>query len=361
MKKVLAAIAVALVGASLYSFTGRAGVSCSVPFTFQNNTTADATQVNSNFSALVTCLASAATAGANSDITSLLGLTTPLSPSLGGTGVFLGGTTGGSANAQTLSTTTPNSFALTPPNRVTFIAGFTNTGTMTLAVGSTAAQTVQRKTQIGARNTQGGEVVAGNAYTAVYGPGGTYILDGETIHVGELRNWAGLTVPPGHLLADGTCVSQTTYAELFNIIGSTYDPGGLCNPVTQFRLPDGRGTAWVGLDTGNRLTTQCAANIIAGTNSNVMGTLCGVQQQTITQAKLPAVNLSVSSITVTSNQYRTVSSFQNGTGGSINYIAPDSGFTPVSDTVGGSVPLGGSGQALATLQPVQVINKIIRY
>ena len=42
----------------------RAGVSCTLPFVLTNGTIADATQVMANYNALVTCLGSAAAAGA---------------------------------------------------------------------------------------------------------------------------------------------------------------------------------------------------------------------------------------------------------------------------------------------------------
>lgn len=60
----------------------------SLPFTLINGQTADATQVMSNFNQIVANgNTNAAANGANSDITSLAGLTTPLSLIQGGTGV----------------------------------------------------------------------------------------------------------------------------------------------------------------------------------------------------------------------------------------------------------------------------------
>lgn len=65
----------------------QAGVPCTLPFTFANGQIADATQVNANYNALVACLNNAAAAGVNFDITTITGLTTPLSTSQGGTSV----------------------------------------------------------------------------------------------------------------------------------------------------------------------------------------------------------------------------------------------------------------------------------
>ena len=77
------------------------------PNTFTNGTVADATQVNANFANLVNCANNnLAHNGANTDITSLGGLTTPISPAQGGTG----NTTGQPAGAAggSLSGTYPN-------------------------------------------------------------------------------------------------------------------------------------------------------------------------------------------------------------------------------------------------------------
>src|SRR5262249_49461123 len=97
---------------SLWASVAAANVPCTLPFNLQNNTIADATQVMANYNALVTCLGNAAAAGANLDITSLFGLTTPLGSTFGGTSKFIGGTSTGSAHAQGV-TGTPHSFALT--------------------------------------------------------------------------------------------------------------------------------------------------------------------------------------------------------------------------------------------------------
>ena len=91
---------------SLWSSMASATITCTLPFTLTNGTTADATQVMANYNALVACFVGAAASGANTDITSLLGLTTPLAPASGGTAWFLGGTSTGSGNAQAVASLT---------------------------------------------------------------------------------------------------------------------------------------------------------------------------------------------------------------------------------------------------------------
>lgn len=124
---------------------GQAHGACSagsLPFNLTNGTLADASQVMSNYNAIIASVnATCAGSGANTDITSLGGLTTALTSSQGGTNTWVANTaSGGSANAQTVTTSTPTtSFTLTKGYSVTFLPGFANTGAATLAVNGTTA------------------------------------------------------------------------------------------------------------------------------------------------------------------------------------------------------------------------------
>lgn len=73
-------------------------------------------------------------------------------------------TTGGTANAQTLSTN-GSIAALTNGWTVTFKAGATNTGACTLAVDSLTAKNIQK---ISGTNLVGGEILTGQCYTVTY-------------------------------------------------------------------------------------------------------------------------------------------------------------------------------------------------
>ena len=114
-----------------------------------------------------------AQAGANSNITSISGLTTPLSAPQGGSAIYYGGTTGGTANAQTISATVPSNCALSAGNIVTGVAGFTNTGAATLTVNATATTAVRKETPSGLAALTGNEMVAGQPYVWYYD--GTYL------------------------------------------------------------------------------------------------------------------------------------------------------------------------------------------
>jgi hypothetical protein len=96
-------------------------------------------------------------------------------------------TTGGTANAQTLSTN-GSIAALTNGWTVTFKAGATNTGACTLAVDSLTAKNIQR---ISGTNLLGGEIISGYVYTVTYHqPADTWVL-----HNGAMTPLAGSWTP----------------------------------------------------------------------------------------------------------------------------------------------------------------------
>lgn len=160
---------------TLLSSPAWAGVNCTLPFNFTPGSTADANQVMANYNALVTCLSNAASAGINNDITALTGITTPLSPTSGGTTVFVGSPATGTANAVVLTTTTPNSFTRTTNYCVTFVPSASNTGATTLAVGSTPATNLFKPTQTGPVALTGGELASGQILGACF-DGTQYVL-----------------------------------------------------------------------------------------------------------------------------------------------------------------------------------------
>ncbi|HEX8838202.1 MAG TPA: hypothetical protein VF748_14770 [Candidatus Acidoferrum sp.] len=172
----------------------KAGVLCSLPFTLTNGTTADATQVMANYNAIIACLANAAAAGANSDITSLNALTTPLIASAGGSQTYsaLANSTG-SANAQIVATTTPSNFTLSLNKKVRFVAGFTNSGATTLAVDGLTATNIFKPSPLGPVALVGGEIAAGQLIEVVF--------DGTEFQ---------LTNPDANLLFNGPLTSVST-------------------------------------------------------------------------------------------------------------------------------------------------------
>ena len=88
--------------------------------------------------------------------------------------------------------------------------------------------------------------------------------------IGEVTMFAGNTAPTGFLLCQGQTISRSTYADLFNVIGTIYGAG---NGSTTFNIPNWCGKTPVGLD-----TTQ--------TEFNTLGKIGGEKTHTLTVAEL---------------------------------------------------------------------------
>ena len=93
-------------------------------------------------------------------------------------------------------------------------------------------------------------------------------VDGTPVGTSIEGYW---TIPPdGYLLEDGSAVSRTTYANLFNIIGTMFGTG---DGSTTFNLPDSRG--------------RVAVNKSSDTEFNTLGKKYGEKVHTLTIAEMP--------------------------------------------------------------------------
>lgn len=128
------------------------------PYTLQNGQVADANQVMANFNSILDCgNSNLAHNGANSDITSITGLTTPLGPSQGGTGVT---TPIGSAALQNVGTTGANLCLLNTNCVWSGVSTFTGSVQLQGAVALTTALSVSNggtgsSSAVGARTNLG--------------------------------------------------------------------------------------------------------------------------------------------------------------------------------------------------------------
>lgn len=135
------------------------------------------------------------------------------------------GTSTGSANAQNV---TASNFTFSSGQQVSFIAGYTNTGALTLNVNNGGALSVLQDGTTGVVALGGGEVVAGAAINVLYDEtiGAFHLISGAStarvntlvqngFATGMVAPFANLTVPAGWLKADGSAKSRTTYAALF--------------------------------------------------------------------------------------------------------------------------------------------------
>ena len=272
-----------------------AAVPCTLPFNLQNSTTADATQVMANYNAIVTCLGSAAASGVNSDITALLGLTTPLPYTAGGSPIYVGGVSTGTANVQAVVAPVPNGFSLTQGKSIIFIAGFTNTGATTFNFNNTGATAVKRLGFAGPEPLTGQEIIAGNPVFAYYDGTQYVLLDGLLGVFGTQTTLASATttdlgtVGTHSVSISGTAtitafgstatVTQPLYFLKFQgVLTLTQNPTSLILPGAKSITTAANDTAWaLYLGSGNWQVVQYnAASGVPVTLSPVRGLIAGL-------------------------------------------------------------------------------------
>ena len=78
--------------------------------------------------------------------------------------------------------------------------------------------------------------------------------------VGSVKMYAGSSAPSKWLFCQGQAVSRTTYAKLFNVIGTTYGAG---DGSTTFNLPNFNGRTPIGVGTSG--TTGASSHALAST------------------------------------------------------------------------------------------------
>lgn len=169
-----------------------------IPNTFTPGSVISSSQMNADFQYLIAQInANAAKNGANSSITSLSALSTPLTLAQGGSNIFIGGTATGTATAIVVASAIPTGYTLSAGNTIRFIAAFSSTGATTLAVNGTTATNVFRQTPSGLQALTGGEILAGTLTEAYY-DGVQYEILGSAAQqggYGALNNLAASATP----------------------------------------------------------------------------------------------------------------------------------------------------------------------
>lgn len=278
-----------------------------------------------------------------------------------------GGTSGGSANAQTISIANYSVHKTGVVLR--FIPGFTNTGPAQININGLGLATLQRPSSLGLVAFSGGEFFAGEP-TCIMFNGSVYVLscNADMTPIGKTIEFRGSSAPRGSLIEDGSCVSQTTYAALFSVIGTAY---GSCS-VGLFKLPFSNGTAFVAND--NQGANGAANRITSGGSgcaATAVGTLCGSQNHQLTPAELPNITtpLSVSAgangSAISTNATLGLIQVSTGSGNIVPTVAVGQQFFSNSTLTGTGTSSNTSGSGLgnahATLPPILTGIRAIKY
>lgn len=153
--------------------------------------------------------------------------------------------------------------------------------------------------------------------------------------VGEVRGWSTGTAPSGWLLCDGSTIDQSTYSELYTLIGDTYTavPNG-----TTFDLPN------------------LSDKVLVGSGSLALGSSGGVKDTTLIVDNLPAHSHIINAVTAVGNQNTPTDNLPANTSGlDREYSDLDPDTTMDSRMVGNT----GSGASFTNMQPYTVLNYII--
>jgi len=173
-------------------------------------------------------------------------------------------------------------------------------------------------------------------------------LPAGTELTGVIKIYAGTTAPIGYLIANGSEVSRTTYADLYNIIGTTY---GVGDGSTTFNLPN--------------LTGRVVVGKSGDTEFDNLGETGGEKNHTLTINEMPSHAHNVTD----PGHIHNINQLRSSTSGSQTtniLLSTDTSSTlgtynTNSTTTGITIGTNGTGNSFNNLQPYIVINYIIKY
>ncbi len=151
----------------------------------------------------------------------------------------------------------------------------------------------------------------------------------KLVPIGTVLEYSGSTAPDGFLIADGSAISRTAYADLFAIDGTVFGAG---NGSTTFNIPDRRERVGVGYKSGSA-------------EFGTLGQTGGKKTHTLTVDEMP-------------NHAHPVV-YSNETGTAYTRLVVEGSNS--SGSLGDTAAAVGGGQAHNNLQPYITMNYIIKY
>jgi microcystin-dependent protein len=236
---------------------------------------------------------------------------------------------------------------------IAFVPHTTNGATVTLNVDGLGNVPLRTAPAV---ELPSGVMPQGTPFVATYNNSdGAFYLQGFAINpysipIGGLMPYLGASAPNSSFaLPSGQTISRVTYSVLFALVSTTFGNG---DGSTTFGLPDLRGRAIFGKD---NMGGSAAGRIsVAGGNfdGTVLGGTGGAQNQTLTQAQLPAVApaFNPSGQLFLTLGGGTATGFANGTG------AIDANQSAISGSIGNL----GSGNSHPILSPAMTLPYILR-
>lgn len=177
---------------------------------------------------------------------------------------------------------------------------------------------------------------------------------------GVIIHTSASSTPVGYLVADGSAVSRTTYADLFTAIGTTY---GVGDGSTTFNLPDHKGRVQAGEDaSGTRLSST-----YFGATASLAAVSTGLSDHvTLLTANLPPYT-PAGSVAVTSTPTNVVSGTLSNValgGGAVTFTiaangAISAGQIASTGTLTGTAQ-GGTSTPISIIQPTIIQRALIK-
>ena len=115
----------------------------------------------------------------------------------------------------------------------------------------------------------------------------TFLKNVATMPTGSILPFAGIVVPTGYLICDGSEVLISSYPDLFAVLQYSYKALSLLTGSGTFALPDLRGRFPLGLDSMSNASVGVSADRVTDASADILGGTGGTSAISISRNNLP--------------------------------------------------------------------------